>query len=84
MGHLLRQVDAAVDPKKLYEIMEPLYSEGEIRKSIDPVVLFKIALLYHLDRDASLHGTQRRVQTDIAYQWFLRYSLNKELSYFPQ
>ncbi len=28
-GHLLRQVDAAVDFEKLYKIVEPLYSEEE-------------------------------------------------------
>ncbi|WP_302618682.1 hypothetical protein [uncultured Oscillibacter sp.] len=28
-GHLLRQVDAAVKFEKLYEIVEPLYSEEE-------------------------------------------------------
>lgn len=36
--HLLRQVDAAVDFERLYEIVEPLYSEDEGRRSIDPVV----------------------------------------------
>ena len=43
-GHLLRQVDAAVDFEKMYKIVEPLYSEEEGRRSIDPVVLFKIVL----------------------------------------
>jgi hypothetical protein len=32
-GHLLRQVDAAVDFEKLYEIVEPLYSEEEGRRA---------------------------------------------------
>ena len=41
-GHLLREMDRAVDFGKLYEIVEPLYSEDEGRPSIDPVVLFKI------------------------------------------
>ena len=36
--HLFRQVDAAVDFERLYEIVEPLYSEDEGRRSIDPVV----------------------------------------------
>ena len=36
--HLFRQVDAAVDFEGLYEIAEPLYSEDEGRRSIDPVV----------------------------------------------
>ncbi len=59
-GHLLREVEAAVDFEKLYEIVEPLYSEEEGRRSIDPVVLFKIVLLQHLDGNASLRGTLRR------------------------
>ena len=80
--HLLRQVDAAVDFKKLYEIVEPLYSEEEGRRSIDPVVLFKIVLLQHLDGNASLRGTLRRAQTDIAYRWFLGYTLSEGLPHF--
>ena len=51
--HVLRQVDAAVDFERLYEIVEPLYSEDEGRRSIDPVVLFKLVLLQHLDGNTS-------------------------------
>ena len=81
-GHLLRQGDAAGDFEKLYKIVEPLYSEEEGRRSIDPVVLFKIVLLQHLDGNTSLRGTLRRAQTDIAYRWFLRYTLSEELPHF--
>ena len=80
--HLLRKVDKAVDFRKLYEIVAPLYSEEEGRPSIDPVVLFKIVLLQHLDGQASLRGTLRRAETDIAYRWFLGYTLNEELPHF--
>ena len=38
--HLLRKADAAVDPGRLYEMVEPLYCEDNGRPSIDPVVLF--------------------------------------------
>lgn len=83
-GHLLRQVDAAAEFEKLYEIVEPQYSEEEDRRSIDPAVLFKIiVLLQHLDWNTSLRGTLRRAQTDIAYWWFLRYTLSEELPHFP-
>ena len=81
-NHLFRQVDAAVNFEKLHEIVEPLYSEDEGRRSIDPVVLFKLVLLQHLDGNASLRGTLRRAQTDIAYRWFLRYTLSEELPHF--
>ena len=80
--HLLRKVDKAVDFRRLYEIVEPLYSEEEGRPSTDPVVLFKIVLLQHLDVLTSLRGTLRRAKTDIAYRWFLGYTLNKGLPRF--
>ena len=80
--HLLRKVDAAVVFERLYEIVEPLYSKEEGRPSIDPVVLFKIVLLQHLDGNASLRGTLRRAQTDVAYRWFLKYTLSEELPHF--
>lgn len=81
-GHMLRKVDKAVDFSKIYEIVEPLYSEDEGRGSVDPVVLFKIVLLQHLDGIASLRGTLRRAETDVAYRWFLGYTLNEELPHF--
>jgi len=80
--HLFRQIDAAVNFERLYEIVEPLYSEGDGRPSVDPVVLFKIVLLQHLDGNGSLRGTLRRAQTDVAYRWFLRYTLSEELPHF--
>ena len=80
--HLLRKVDKAVDFRKLYEIEEPLYSEEDGRPSVDSVVLLKIVLLQHLDGIPSLRGTLRRTQTDIAYRWFLGYTLNEELPHF--
>ena len=55
---------------------------GRWTPSIDPVVLFKIVLLQHLDGLASLRGTLRRAETDIAYRWFLGYTLNEELPHF--
>ena len=80
--HLLRQVDAAVDFEKLYKIKESLYGEDEGRRSIDPVALFKLVLLQHLDGNASLRGTLRRAQTDVAYRRFLRYTQSEELPHF--
>ena len=46
--HLLRKVDAAVDFNRIYEMVEPLYSEENGRPSVDPVVLCKMVLIQHL------------------------------------
>ena len=40
--HLLRQIDAAVNFDRIYEMVEPLYCEDNGRPSIDPVMLFKM------------------------------------------
>ncbi len=80
--HLLRKVDRAVDFGKIYKIVEVLYSEEEGRPSVDPVVLFKLVLLQHLEGISSLRGTLRRAETDVAYRWFLGYTLNEGLPHF--
>ena len=43
--HLLRKIDAAVDFNRIYEMLPPLYSEDNGRPGVDPVVLFKMALI---------------------------------------
>ena len=80
--HLLRKIDAAVDFGKLYGLVEPLYSKEEGRYSIDPVVLFKIVLLQHLYGIASLRRTVAEAEMNIAYRWFLGYTLSEELPHF--
>lgn len=43
--HLLRKIDAAVDFRKIYDIVKDLYCKDNGRPSTDPVVLFKIAII---------------------------------------
>lgn len=84
--HLLVKIDELVDFSFVYDITEGLYSELG-RASIDPVVLFKILLLEFLYR-LSDREVVKRVQTDIAFRWFLRLNLDDSvpddstLSYF--
>ena len=59
--HLLRKIDAAVGFNRLYEMVEPLYSEDNGRPSIDPVVLFKMVLIQHLYGLPSLRRTAEEV-----------------------
>ena len=62
-GHLLRQMDAAVEFEKLYEIVEPLYSE-EGRRSIDPVVWFRAVPRNHEKRSAVQESQGRAAVLD--------------------
>lgn len=82
--HLLRKIDRAVDFSRLYEMVEPLYSEDNGRPSVDPVVLFKMVLIQHLYGLPSLRRTAEEVGLNIAYRWFLGYTLQEETPHFPR
>lgn len=82
--HLLCTIDGAVDFGRLYEFVDvgSLYSESTGRPSIDPVVLFKIVLLQHLYGIPLLRQTLREIDMNMAYRWFLGYSLSDPLPHF--
>ena len=80
--HLLRKIDAAVDFNRLYEMVEPLYSEDNGRPSVDPVVLFKMVLIQHLYGIRSLRKTMKDAEVNVAYRWFLGYTMSQPLPHF--
>ena len=81
-NHLLRQIDAAVNFNKIYEFVEDLYCEDNGRPSIDPVVLFKIVLIQHVFGIPSLRRTIEEINVNIAYRWFIGYSLHEQIPHF--
>lgn len=80
--HLLRKIDAAVDFTKIYEIVEDLYCKTNGRPGTDPVVLFKIAIIQHLYGISSLRRTADEISLNVAYRWFLGYSLSERTPHF--
>lgn len=80
--HMLRKIDSAVDFGYIYEFVEDLYCEDNGRPSVDPVVLFKIVIIQHLYGIPSLRRTMQEINMNIAYRWFLGYTLNEELPHF--
>ena len=80
--HLVRKIDLAVDFNRLYEMVEPLYSEDHGRPSVDPVVLFKMVLIQHLYGLTSLRRTAEEVRLNVAYRWFPGYTLQEETPHF--
>ena len=80
--HLLRKIDAAVDFTHIYDLVEALYCEDNGRPSIDPVVLFKLVLIQHLFGIRSLRQTMRDVEVNVAYRWFLGYTMSQPLPHF--
>lgn len=80
--HLLRKIDAAVDFTKIYDIVKDLYCEDNGRRSIDPVVLIKMALIKHLYGLISLRRTTSEINMNVAYRWFLGYTMNEQIPHF--
>jgi transposase len=64
------------------DVVEDLYCADNGRPSTDPVVLIKMALIQHLYGIRSLRQTVRDIEMNIAYRWFLGYTLNETIPHF--
>ena len=62
--------------------MEDLYCEDNGRPSCDPVVLFKLVLIQHLFGIRSLRQTIKDAEVNVAYRWFLGYTMSQSLPHF--
>ena len=80
--HLLRKIENVMDYEWLYARLSPYYCADNGRPGADPVVLIKMVLLQHLYGIPSLRQTYREIQVNIAYRWFLGYSLLDEIPHF--
>ena len=80
--HLLRKIDSAINFEHIYDLVWDKYSADKGRKSVDPVVLFKIVLIQHLYGIPSLRQTVREIDMNMAYRWFLGYNFSEEIPHF--
>ena len=80
--HLLRKIENAIDFTKIYDFVEDLYCPDNGRPSVDPVVLFKMVIIQHLYGLPSLRRTAEEVKLNMAYRWFLGYTLNEQTPHF--
>ena len=80
--HLLRKIEKVMDYDWLYERLDPYYCHDNGRPGTDPVVLIKMVLIQHLFGIPSLRQTYREIQVNLAYRWFLGYSLLDNIPHF--
>lgn len=80
--HLLRKIDSAIDFRHIYDIVEDLYCPDNGRPSIDPVVIFKMVLIQHLYGITSLRKTAEEIRMNVAYRWFLGYTMKETTPHF--
>ena len=80
--HLLREIEAAVDFEEIYPMVEGYYCEDNGRPAVDPIVLIKIVMIWHLFGLRSLRQTLREIAVNLAYRWFLRLSIDSPVPHF--
>lgn len=68
--HLVRKLESSLDWSFIYPLVKDLYSDKG-RKSIDPVVLFKMIFIDKLFGINSMRKTTEEIKVNIAYRWFL-------------
>lgn len=79
--HLVRKIDKAMNFDFIYDEVEHLYSAFGA-PSIDPVVLIKIVLIQYLFGIPSMRQTIRELEVNIAYRWFIGYSIGEKVPHF--
>ena len=80
-NHLLRIIDKAIDFNFIYDEVENLYSDKG-RPGIDPVSLFKIVFIQYLFGIRSMRQTIKEIEVNVAYRWFIGYSLTEPVPHF--
>lgn len=73
-NHLLRRINEKVDFSFIYSKMEKYYSKLG-RKSLDPVLLYKMLLIGYLYNVDSERQLEQEVHLNMAYRWFLGLNL---------
>ena len=76
--HLVRTLEATIDWKFIYPLVKSLYSNFG-RRSIDPVVLFKMIFINYTFGINSMRKTCEEIKVNIVYRWFLGISIYEDV-----
>ena len=77
--HLLRKVKKVIDLTFVRESVKELYSRDMGRPSIDPIVAVKIWLIGYLYGISSERRLIEDIKVNLAYRWFIGYTLEEEI-----
>lgn len=73
--HILRKIDKYIDFTFIDDLVKDLYCPDNGRPAVDPKVLIKIVFLGYLFGIRSERQIIRDVEVNVAYRWFLGYTL---------
>ena len=77
--HLLRRIDAYIEFEFIRDKVRHLYCIDNGRPATDPVVLFKLLFIGYLYGIRSERQLVKEVQVNVAYRWFLGFSLTDKI-----
>jgi transposase len=77
--HILRKIDKYIDFSFIRELTKDLYCENNGRPAIDPEILFKMLFIGYLFGIRSERQLIRDIEVNVAYRWFLGYSLTDKI-----
>jgi transposase len=77
--HLLRHIDASIEFEFIRDKVRHLYCIDNGRPATDPVVLFKLLFIGYLYGIRSERQLVKEVQVNVAYRWFLSFSLTDKI-----
>lgn len=69
-NHIVRKMERHLDLSFVYGEVTHLYSDTG-KKSLDPVMFFKILLIRYMFGIKSIRETMRQIEVNIAYRWYL-------------
>ena len=81
-NHLVRKLEAAIDWRFIYDLVEEKYSDSTGRPSLDPVTLIKLPILQYMFGIRSMRQTVKDVEVNAAYRWFLGLDIQDPVPHF--
>ena len=77
--HYLRRLDKVLDLSFVHEAVRDHYCQDNGRPSIDPEVIIRLFLIQAMEGIVHVRELMRQVQVNLAYRWFIGYSLSEKL-----
>lgn len=77
--HILRKIDKYIDFSFIRDITKDLYCHDNGRPAVDPIILFKMLFIGYLFGIRSERQLIRDIEVNIAYRWFLGFSLTNKI-----
>ncbi len=77
--HYLRRLNDVLDLSFVHEAVRDQYCQDNGRPSVDPEVIIRLFLIQAMDGIPHVRELMRQVQVNLAYRWFIGYSLEESL-----